>query len=285
MSRKRILLANDDGIHAAGLRALAEALEAVAEVWVVAPDRERSATSHAISLNRPLRMHQVSERVYSIDGTPTDCIYFGLQRVMPAPPDLVVSGINDGANLGNDVLYSGTVAAAMEGALFGFGAVAFSLCASESRQNGPTRPEGFAVAAQVARELVAAVLARPMPEGVVLNVNVPHLPREELRGIKLCRLGYTDWADAVVARADPRGREYYWIAGERTGHDDIKDSDNNAVAEGHVSLTPIHYDLTDHRSFAYTRGLELPGLSRHDDALGDVPLAHPLHPRTRKIIK
>lgn len=276
MTSYRILVSNDDGIAAPGIQALARALADVGEVWVVAPDRERSATSHAISLNQPLRMQQVGERQFSIDGTPTDCVYLGLHHVLPKPADIVVSGINDGPNLGNDVLYSGTVSAAMEGALFGYRALAMSLCLPEARGGRASEPADFVAAAAVACELVRGILEHPMPRGVLLNANVPHGPRSALRGVKLCRLGYTDWADAVVARADPRGKPYYWIGGERTGHDDITDSDNNAVAAGYVSLTPIHYDITDYRSFAYVRELELTGLERVADRLGEAPLPHPV---------
>lgn len=281
MGPPQILISNDDGIQAPGLRMLARALAEVGEVWIVAPDRERSATSHSISLHRPLRLREIGPREYSVDGTPTDSVYLGLHHVMPAPPDIVVSGINDGPNLGNDVLYSGTVSAAMEGALFGHRAIAVSLCLPEAPNGQPRRLEDFAPAAAVAKQLVHAVLAKPMPRGVLLNVNVPFGPRDAIRGIKLCRLGFTDWADVVTARVDPRGKPYFWIGGERTGYDEITDSDNNAIATGCVAVTPIHYDVTDYRSFSYARSLEVEGLTRVDDGLGEVLLPHPVvHART-----
>jgi 5'-nucleotidase len=267
------LLSNDDGIHAIGLAALATALESVGEVWVVAPDRERSATSHAISLHQPLRMRGVAERRYAVDGTPTDCVYLGLNHVLPEPPSLVIGGINLGPNLGNDVLYSGTVAVAMEGALAGFPALAVSLCVGDSGS-----PDCEA-AAYVARSLALSIIERPMARGVMLNVNVPAVPRDCLRGLKLCRLGYNDWADAVGVRHDPRGKPYYWLGGERLSQDGIADSDYSAISTGYVSITPIHYDMTDYRAFDYVRGVRVSGLTWSSDALGNDPLPYPPHPK------
>jgi 5'-nucleotidase len=267
------LLSNDDGIDAPGLNALADAFESMGEVWVVAPDRERSATSHAISLNRPLRMREVGERRVAVDGTPTDCVYLGLNHILDEKPDLVVGGINHGPNLGNDVLYSGTVAVAMQGALFGFPGLAVSLTTSNPSSD-------FTVAADVAAGIAQSMLAEPPAPGVMLNVNVPPLAREELRGIKLCRLGYNDWTDAVGVRQDPRGKPYYWIGGDRAGHDSIADSDNNAIAAGYVTITPVHYDLTDYRSFGYARSLKVDGFAVSEDSLGDGPIGYPPHPRS-----
>jgi 5'-nucleotidase len=266
------LLSNDDGIAAPGLDALAAALAPLGEVWVVAPDRERSATSHSISLHHPVRIREVGDRRFAVDGTPTDAVYLGLHHILDKRPDLVIGGINHGANLGNDILYSGTVAVAMEGALFGHPGLAVSL----TREGSAT----FDVAAEVAQGIAATMLAEPPAPGVILNVNVPALPRDKIRGIKLCRLGYNDWSDSVGVRHDPRGKQYYWIGGERTGHDAIPDSDNNAVTQGFVAVTPIHYDLTDYRSFGYTRRcLKVDGFPVRDDALGDGPIAYPPHPR------
>ncbi|MEK7705864.1 MAG: 5'/3'-nucleotidase SurE, partial [Myxococcota bacterium] len=201
---------------------------------------------------------------------------------LPEPPDLVVGGINHGPNLGNDVLYSGTVSVAMEGALFGRGAIAVSLCLPDSVRGRTLEAVDFAVAAEFVAKLADAVVAEPMPPGVLLNVNVPYLERAGVRGHKLCRLGYTDWADAVTERHDPRGRPYYWIAGQRNGTDAIGDSDNAAVDDGYISVTPIHYDVTDYRSFTYARHLALAGFDRARDALGDVTLPHPVHPKARR---
>ncbi len=278
MAPLRILLSNDDGILAVGIRTLAAALRQVGEVWVVAPDRERSATSHAISLHRPLRVRKAGEREFSVDGTPTDCVYLGLHHLMDGPPDVVVSGINHGPNLGNDVLYSGTVSAAMEGALYGYRAIAVSLCVPETRNSRPLCEDDFAPAAAFAAQLVRSVASQPTLPGVLLNVNVPLGAAPDAR-YKLCRLGYTDWTDAVTERLDPRHKPYYWIGGDRTGHDAIVDSDNNAIAAGFIAVTPLHYDITDYRSFAFTRRLEVSGFVREGDELGDEPLPHPIHPR------
>lgn len=280
MAQPRILVSNDDGIHARGLRTLTEALEPHGEVWVVAPDRERSATSHSISLHNPLRIREVGVRRFSVDGTPTDSVYLALHHILPAPPDVVFSGINHGPNLGNDVLYSGTVSAAMEGALFGHRAVAMSLCLNEKSRERE-RPPFFETAGQVAVRLLGAVMEAPMPSGVLLNVNVPDLPFEDLEGNRLCRLGFNDWAESVSERRDPRNRPYFWIGGSRSARDEVAGSDVNAVADRQVAITPIHYDLTDYRSFSYVRGLTLEGLTRIEDRLGDAPLPHPVHPKVR----
>jgi 5'-nucleotidase len=230
----RVLLSNDDGVHAAGLRALAEAF-AGDEVWVAAPDREQSASSHAISLHRPLRIVEVAPRWFAVDGTPTDAVYMALNHLMKgARPDVVVSGVNHGPNLGNDVLYSGTVAAAMEGALLGCHAVAASLAAPP--------PHDFRHAAAFAAELARTVVAQRPPAPVLLNVNVPAGP---LRGYRFTRLGRRNYGNAVVEGTDPRGRKYFWIGGDPAKHDDIPASDCNAVLdEGLAAVTPLHLDLS-----------------------------------------
>src|SRR6266540_6380318 len=199
----RVLLSNDDGIHAPGLEALAAAFEGD-EVWVVAPDREQSASSHAISLHRPLRMHELMPRWYSVDGTPTDAVYMGLNHVLrEARPDVVVSGVNHGPNLGNDVLYSGTVAAAMEAALLGVHAIAVSLASAP--------PHDFEPAARFATALARRIVQSAPPAPLLLNVNVPPGP---VRGYRFTRLGRRTYGSEVVEKVDPRGRKYYWIGGE-----------------------------------------------------------------------
>ncbi len=271
MSRPIILVSNDDGVHADGLCALARHVSHLGDVWVVAPDRERSATSHSISLHKPLRVRALGNQRFCVDGTPTDSVYMALHAILPSAPAIVLSGINHGPNLGNDVIYSGTVSAAMEGALFGHRAIAFSLC---SGYPSPAVAEQyFETAGLVAADIVEGALSRPMPHGVLLNVNVPNVPRQDIGGVKLCRLGYTSWTDSVDKRIDPRGRPYYWIGGERCGEDDTPDSDNHAVAKRFVSVTPIHYDVTDFRSFSYVRDLPINNLDAASDNLGNAPVA------------
>ncbi|ACL64156.1 stationary-phase survival protein SurE [Anaeromyxobacter dehalogenans 2CP-1] len=249
----RVLLSNDDGVHAAGLKALAEAFHGD-EVWVVAPDREQSASSHAISLHRPLRLLEVAPRWYAVDGTPTDAVYMGLNLVLrDARPDVVVSGVNHGPNLGNDVLYSGTVAAAMEGALLGVNAIAVSLAAPP--------PHDFGEAARFAAALARQVVARPPPAPVLLNVNVPPGP---VRGYRFARLGRRTYGNEVVEKTDPRGRKYYWIGGEgRVHNEDIPGSDCNTVLlERLAAVTPLHLDGTHDPMFQELRSWTVPGYEK-----------------------
>jgi len=281
MSRPIILLSNDDGIHAKGIQALRDVFREFADLWVVAPDRERSAVSQAISLHTPLRIKQVAEQEFSVDGTPCDSVYVALNHLMPTKPDLVISGINHGPNLGNDVLYSGTVGAAMEGALCGLPAISMSLCLPENDSELNKAPLRFGDAAAFAETLAKSVLENPLSPGVLLNVNVPNRG-EAPKGVKVCRLGYTDWAHSVHEKEDPRGKPYFWIGGERRGADSIPDSDNNAICDGWISVTPIHYDLSDHRSFEHLRNLELGAYERVGDNLGDGVLPYPTHPKFAK---
>ena len=280
MSISRILLSNDDGIRAHGLRALQDVIdgEEGIELWVVAPETEQSAKSHALSLHDPLRVKQYGERIYSISGTPSDSVYCALHMLMPEAPDLVLSGINRGPNLGNDVIYSGTVAAAMEGALFGHPAIAVSLCLPEKHTEHAERELDYSHAASATWSLCKSVLASPPTPGVTLNVNVPYHGSEAPRGLKLCRLGYTDWSSSVHERSDPRGKPYYWIGGERSGADNIAGSDNEAIADGYISVTPLHYDLTDYQSLAHVRTLECEGLEWQPDSLSAEMARRPIRP-------
>lgn len=249
----RVLLSNDDGVHAAGLRALAAAFEGD-EVWVVAPDREQSASSHAISLSRPLRLTEVAPRWYAVDGTPTDAVYMGVNFVLKdARPDVVVSGINHGPNLGNDVLYSGTVAAAMEGALLGVHAVAVSLAARP--------PHAFEHAARFAAALARRVVEKAPSAPLLLNVNVPAGP---IRGYRFVRLGRRDYGNEVVENTDPRGRRYYWIGGEgKATFDDAPGTDCGCVFKDRlVSVTPLHLDSTHDAALQEARSWTVPGYEK-----------------------
>jgi 5'-nucleotidase len=248
-----ILVTNDDGIQADGIRALAEALAPLGSISIMAPDREQSAASHALTLHRPLRVRKIADRVLSVDGTPTDSVLLGVHGFLKKKPDLVVSGINHGPNMGSDVMYSGTVAAASEGAFLGIPAVAISLATW-----GPT---DFAPAARVAHNLVRSLLERGLPERMCLNVNVPAIPYEKMRGLKITRLGKRVYRDVIVEKTDPRGKLYYWIGGEDPTWEHDETSDFTAVEEGYVSVTPLSFELTDYRGIV---DLESLGLSIQD---------------------
>lgn len=235
--RPLILCSNDDGIDAEGLQTLARTLESIADVWVIAPDRERSAIGHAISLHEPLRLSQYDERQFACSGTPTDCVYIGVNHVLPRLPDLVVSGINAGANLGDDVTYSGTVGAAMEGMLMGIPAIASSLVLETKGR------ASYEQAAAVTLQVVRDALKHGIPKGALLNLNVPD-DYDPSRGVRLCKLGRRNYGRLVQENRDPRGRRYYWIGGPRLGHDDIPGSDCNAIHDGYAALTAIHLELT-----------------------------------------
>jgi 5'-nucleotidase len=236
---KRILISNDDGVASPGIHALADAVRDLGEVWIIAPDREQSAQSHALTMHKPLRAHEVGERTFGISGTPADCVYLGLHRLMPYKPDIVLSGINRGSNLGNDVFYSGTFAAAMEGCLQGVPSIAFSLHMKFSE-------EAFTTAKYVAHALTGRVLSESLPARVLLNVNIPSVPRSELKGIRPAVLGVREYEDMVDARQDPRGRPYYWIGGAHDFFAPIPDSDGPLVEQGWATVTPIRPDLTFH---------------------------------------
>ncbi|MEN9800103.1 MAG: hypothetical protein RL653_3800 [Pseudomonadota bacterium] len=254
MKTPRILVSNDDGHFSEGIRALAEAMSSLGEVWVVAPDREQSASSHALSLFRPLRLERVRERWYSVDGTPSDCSYLAINHLLrERKPDIMVSGINHGANLADDVTYSGTVAAAMEATLLGVPSIAFSLVSRGQFD--------FTHAARFARSLVQVALRHPLQPGTLINVNIPG--GVEPRGYAVTNLGKHSYGNDVIEKDDPRGRKYYWIGGTSFSHEDIPGSDCNAVFRDQlVSVTPLHLDLTDRRMQAEVKGWTLEGFSR-----------------------
>ncbi len=206
----------------------------------MAPDREQSAASHAVTLRKPLRVNEVEDGVISVGGTPTDCVLLAVNGLLPERPDYLFSGINHGPNMGDDVSYSGTVAAAIEGTICGIPSVAISLAASESCDFGP--------AAEFAAELARMVMEKGIPNKSLLNVNVPAVAREEITGVRITELGTRLYRDAVVKNLDPRGKSYYWIGGEKPTWAEKERSDFNAVNENAISITPIHLDLTDYKT-------------------------------------
>lgn len=253
MAVKRLLVCNDDGITSHGLRALTEALAPLGEVWVVAPESEQSAASHALSLHRPLRIRKHAERWFAVDGTPADCVYLAYHHLMKdGPPALVCSGINHGANLAEDVIYSGTVAAAMEGSLLGIPSIAFSLATR--------RVFDFTYAASFARALVQAALSAELPRQMLLNVNVPPAP---VPGYSVTTLGRHTYTGGVVEKEDPRGRRYYWIGG--TGYEHVSSPDTDCTVvheEKRVSITPMMLNLTDQTFLEPLRQWKLEGHAR-----------------------
>jgi 5'-nucleotidase len=234
----RILISNDDGYLAPGLLALYQSVNSIAETFVVAPDRNRSGASNSLTLTRPLRAHQAPNDFYYLDGTPTDCVHVALTGLMTDEPDLVVAGINHGANLGDDVIYSGTVAAAMEGRFLGLPAIAVSLVGSH--------PVNFNTAGQVTVQLLERLARHPLPTDTIINVNVPDRPIEEIRGIQATRLGYRHKSEPVIRAKDPYGSEIYWVGPSGSEQDAGPGTDFFAVREGFVSVTPLHVDLTRH---------------------------------------
>ncbi len=241
ISPMRILVSNDDGVHAEGIRALSEALAACGEVIVVAPDRNRSGASHSLTLEVPLRVTRIAETGYhAVKGTPTDCVHLAVNELVRPEPDMVVAGINHGANLGDDVIYSGTVAAATEGRHLGFPSLAISLV-------GKTH---FSTAAHYAALLVKGMMVHPLPADQILNVNVPDLPLDQIKGIRVTRLGNRHRAESVICTEDPRGQPIYWIGPPGSQQDAGEGTDFAAIEQGYVSITPLTIDMTAYSSLA-----------------------------------
>jgi 5'-nucleotidase len=245
----RILVSNDDGVDAAGIRMLAAVLrEAGHEVTVVAPDRDRSGASNSLTLDLPIRLKRIDHYTVSVAGTPTDCVHLALTGLLEFEPDIVVSGINNAANLGDDVIYSGTVSAAMEGRFLGLPAVAVSLV---SRNHDPKH---FETAARAAVEIVARLKADPLPADTILNVYVPDRPWHEIQGFEVTRLGKRHRSAPCIAQTDPRGRPIWWIGPAGGAEDDGPGTDFDAVRRGYVSVTPIHVDLTRYQALEKVAG-------------------------------
>ena len=231
-----ILLSNDDGVHSDGLMILRDVLMEKHDVYVIAPERERTCVAHAITLHKPLRIREIGERVYSASGTPADCIYLGVKALLPRVPDFVVSGINRGPNMGQDVNYSGTVAAAREGAFLGIRSISVSISARSDFF--------FKDASAITMDIIDIVRGLPFSEAAFLNVNIPNVPRGQIAGFMVTRLGKRIYNDMVTERIDPRGGKYYWIGGDGENYESIEGTDFCAIEKGFVSITPLRLDIT-----------------------------------------
>ena len=247
-----ILLTNDDGILAPGLALLAEVCRAVGTVTVVAPDREQSGTSHSLTLHRPIRPMRRPDGAFQVDGTPTDCVMLALQALMPEPPDFVFSGVNHGPNMGEDVLYSGTVAAAMEAVMLGVPGIGISFAGHH--------PETMATYRELLVALVRRMTSAPdFPRDTLLNVNLPPVPADEVKGVRVTKLGSRFFSESLARMKDPWGREIFWIGGGTITWTGDEDSDHAAVGEGYVSVTPLHMDLTNYSLLEAVRAWSLGG--------------------------
>src|SRR4030067_3629884 len=241
IDRLRILVTNDDGIHSKGIIVLAKALREVGDVYVVAPDRERSAIAHSLTLHRPLRVEKIKKNFYAVDGTPADCVHLGVNAILPNRPRLIVSGINKGGNLGDDIIYSGTVSAAFEGTLLGIPSFAISLVSRSHFK--------FDVAAQFARKVARYIIKKGLPKDTFLNINVPNLAEKEIKSYKITQQGrLVHNGDGVVEKMDPRGKKYYWIGGGQLVFNKGRNTDVEAVSKSYISITPLNLDLTNYSS-------------------------------------
>lgn len=240
---KTILITNDDGIHSPGILALKQAIEGLGRTIIIAPDRDNSAVSHSLTMNRPLKIINLKEGVYTIDGTPTDCVAVGLKKIVTVLPDLLVSGINAGANLGDDISYSGTVSAAIEGTMYGVPSMALSV--------GGEPPYDYRAAMQIATCMAQKILSNSLPENTLLNINIPS--GRIYKKIRVTRQGRRLWENSIHETLDPRGSKHYWIGGGTAVTDPGEDTDVHVFASGNVSITPIQLDLTNHTGITYLR--------------------------------
>jgi 5'-nucleotidase len=247
MARKpRILLTNDDGVNADGLQVLYKALKGIGEVTIVAPDSERSAVGHAITLSDPLRVKPIEKNIYSTTGTPADCVKLAVRAILKQKPDIVISGINLGPNTGYSVLYSGTVSGATEGVILGIPSIAVSL--------GTFTDPDYSVAAQYAKKIALKVLKEGLPQGTLLNVNVPAIPAKKIKGVKITRQSKTSVIEKFDKRIDPRKHIYYWLAGEVIDLQGEQGSDIDAINNGYISITPLHCDMTEYGMMEQFKG-------------------------------
>jgi 5'-nucleotidase len=247
ISVMKLLISNDDGIEAKGIRVLAESMRELGDVTIAAPDKNRSGASNSLTLDSPVRIDEIDDKVFRVSGTPTDCVHIALTGLLDSDPDIVVSGINAGANLGDDVIYSGTVAAAMEGRFLGYPAVAVSLVMED-------RPHHFETAGEAAVRIVKQLQRDPLPADTILNVNVPDCPWSEIRGFEVTRLGHRHRAEAVIKEIDPRGRDMYWIGPAGAEQDAGPGTDFDAIRRKFISITPIHVDLTRYQALEQVAG-------------------------------
>ncbi len=245
MAEPLILVTNDDGVYAPGLRALWQAVQGLGRAVIVAPERDKSAVSHSLTMNRPLRVRELEPGVHTLDGTPTDCVSIGINKVLPRRPDLIVSGINPGANLGDDISYSGTVSAAIEGTMYEIPSLAFSLPGEP--------PFDFTVAAGVAWKMASMALQFSLPENTLLNINIPALDAAQIKGIRFTCQGRRIYKNAIQETFDPWGRKHYWIGGGDVHWSGGDNTDERAVRDGYISVTPIQLDLTNHAGIDFLR--------------------------------
>lgn len=235
-----LLLSNDDGIHSEGLKVLADALSPLGKITVVAPNRDHSASSNSLTLDAPIRAYSISENWYSVEGTPTDCVHLAITGLIEDEPDIVIAGINLGANLGDDVIYSGTVAAAMEGRFLGLPAVAISVTSR--------RPSDLQACAAVSYEIISRLLTIELPQDLIINVNIPDISKQEIQGMKTTRLGSRHKAEPVIKSSDPRGKPIYWVGAAGPEQDAGPGTDFHAIKSGYVSVSPLHLDLTHYKA-------------------------------------
>jgi 5'-nucleotidase len=251
----RILLSNDDGVHAAGLRVLYQELKKLGQVWVVAPLEEKSTTGHSLTLHKPLRLIKMEPHFYGVSGSPADCVYLGIRQVIGGVPDLVVSGINRGANLGQDIYYSGTVSAAREACILGIRAMAVSLDVN-FKNVGNEANLHYSTAAKLAVRTLKELQDVTLPRHTLINLNVPDLPLKKVKGVRLTRQGFRFYSGSVLQRKDHRGKDYYWVGGEYKGFEKDDGTDCVAVGKGYASITPIKLDATDLECLADLQDLE-----------------------------
>lgn len=240
-----ILVTNDDGYDSSGINSLFDVMSDIGEPYIVAPDRERSGAGHSLTLDRPLKINKLAANIFSINGTPTDCVTLALNRILPRKPDLVVAGINRGANLGDDISYSGTVSAAVEGTIFCIPSIAFSLNGIDSKY--------LNTAALYAKKISSYVLSKSLPYDTLLNVNIPNIPPSDVKGIKYTRQGKRIYENAIQDNLSPWGEPFFWIGGGRPLWEHGEDTDINAIQNSYISVTPLHLDMTNYDALSVLR--------------------------------